>query len=71
ENVFPYASREEGSNGGDPPPMFAPNSCSVEEETAPTQDKQQNQIDLFTQPVEDQQVVEANSDVVEVVEESY
>ncbi|MCI47110.1 hypothetical protein A2U01_0068351, partial [Trifolium medium] len=58
-------------NGGAPPPTFAPNSCSAEEETAPTQDKQQNQIDLATQPAEDQQVVEANYDVVKVVDESY
>jgi hypothetical protein len=71
ENVFPYASQEKGSNEDDPPPTFAPNSCSVEEETAPTQDRQQDQIDLLTQPSEDQQVVEANSDAVEVAEKSY
>ncbi|KAI5410301.1 hypothetical protein KIW84_055701 [Lathyrus oleraceus] len=71
ENVFPYASREKGSNGDDHPPMFAPNSISVEEETAPTQDRQQNQNDFLTQSAEDQQVVEVNSDVVDVVEEPY
>ncbi|KAK2448739.1 putative mitochondrial protein [Trifolium repens] len=71
ENVFPYASQEKGSNKDDPPPTFASNSCSVEEETAPTQDRQQDQIDLLTQPSEDQQVVEANSDAVEVAEKSY
>ena len=40
-------------------------------EVAPTQDRQQNQNDFLTQSAEDQQVVEVNSDVVDVVEEPY
>ncbi|KAI5436826.1 hypothetical protein KIW84_023085 [Lathyrus oleraceus] len=65
-----FDSRAE-SNGDDPPPMFAPNSITVEEDTAPTQDRQQNHNDFLTQSAEDQQFVEVKSDVVDVVEEPY
>lgn len=60
-----------GGNGDHFSPILSSNSYYVEKETAPSKNIQQNQIDLLTQPVEDQWVVEANFDMVEIVEESH